>query len=704
MPNRYLLGISEDQGLDAEQLRIAYDLQTAILEAAVDGVIVIDDKGLIRLFNQGAEQLFGYSADEVLGRNVACLMPDKYAAHHDGYMHNYHHSGHAKVIGIGRDVEGLRKNGTQFPMHLSVGRTDTSIGRLYVGICHDLSDYKQALHKLYVAEQRYREIVESQTELIIRLDSHLRLTFINPATCRFFQCQKPDQLLGSSLLDQVHEDDRLILKRQLTKLNATTRDEAQTIRIRMLRLNGEARWIEWRVRQMLEGEHFGSWEFQGFGVDITEQVRAKEQMDFLTSHDPLTGLLNRQGFTDQLNQRLNASGWRGGVVLLNLDCFDIINETLSHTAGDMALKMAAERISHSLAKTDLCARLNADEFIVMLDGTDRAEDLSSVTHRLQSRLSEPFSIAQQPFNLTACAGISICPDNGLTSEALMRRAQAALREAKSTGRHELVFFSEELETRSRSAAELELGIRQALDQDLFNLVYQPKYHLHDDSLQGMEVLIRWFHPEWGPVSPARFIPFAETNGLIVRIGQWVFDKACQQWREWVDAGLQVPLMAINISSRQLESWGFKENLMNTLRTYSVPACAIELEITEGAALNHTHEQMELILALRAEGFRIAIDDFGTGYSSLSQLSSLPASTLKIDRAFVSKVLPTSAEEPVIEAIIALGHSLNLEIVAEGVENEAQRDFLKSLGCEVAQGFLYSKPLEAEQFRELLRAL
>ena len=197
MPNRYLQGISEDQGLDAEQLRIAYDLQTAILEAAVDGVIVIDDKGLIRLFNQGAEQLFGYSADEVLGRNVACLMPDKYAAHHDGYMHNYHHSGHAKVIGIGRDVEGLRKNGTQFPMHLSVGRTDTSIGRLYVGICHDLSDYKQALHKLHVAEQRYREIVESQTELIIRLDSHLRLTFINPATCRFFQCQKPDQLLAA---------------------------------------------------------------------------------------------------------------------------------------------------------------------------------------------------------------------------------------------------------------------------------------------------------------------------------------------------------------------------------------------------------------------------------------------------------------------------------------------------------------------------
>jgi diguanylate cyclase (GGDEF)-like protein/PAS domain S-box-containing protein len=701
MHNSILLGDSSSEDLDIEKLRTAFGLQGAILEAAVDAIIAIDDKGLIRLFNGGAERLFGYPASEVIGRNISCLMPEKYASNHDGYMQSYHQTGHAKIIGIGRDVEGLKSNGSIFPLHLSVGKADTPVGRLYVGICHDLSDYKNALLKLHAAEQRYREIVESQTELIIRLDSNLRLTFINPAMCRFFKCDQGKKLMGASLLELVHPDDRILLKRQLLSSGGSNKDEIETIRIRMLPPSGDVRWIEWRVRQLKEGEHLGSWEFQGFGVDITEQLRAKEQMAYVAAHDPLTGLLNRKGFSEQLSLKLDSGGKECGVVLLNLDCFDIINETLSHTAGDLALKMAAERISHSLAKNDLCGRLNADEFIVMLDGTHRADDLRSVTHRLQGHLSEPFAIEGRTFNLTACAGISVCPANGLTSEALMRRAQAALREAKLRGRHEQVFFSEELEERTKSAAELELGIRQALDKNLFKLVYQPKYRLVDDSLQGFEVLIRWFHPEWGPVSPARFIPFAETNGLVVKIGQWVFEEACRQWREWVDAGLNVPQMAINISSRQLESWGFQDVLLNTLNTFSVPASAIELEITEGAALSQTQEQMELISALRAEGFSIAIDDFGTGYSSLSQLSSLPASTLKIDRAFVSKITPESGNEPVIEAIIALGHSLGMQIVAEGVETTAQRDFLKGKFCDTAQGYFYSKPLSANEICDLI---
>lgn len=697
----WLASSSMVEQLSLEQLRTAFSIQSAILDAAVDAIIVIDDKGLINLFNPAAESLFGYPACEVIGRNISCLMPEKFAAHHDTYMHNYHTTGQAKIINVGRDVEGLRIDGSVFPLHLTIGRADTPGGRMYVGICHDLSNYKNALLKLHIAEQRYREIVESQTELIIRLDSNMRLTFINLAMCRFFNCEQGSMMLGTSLLDLIHADDRVLLKRQLPKHGNDVSDEVETLRIRMLIANQDMRWIEWRVRQLQDNEHLGSWEFQGFGIDVTEQVRAKEQMAFVASHDPLTGLLNRKGFTEQLSHKLNSSGFQCGVVLLNLDCFDIINETLSHTAGDIALKMAAERISGSLAKLDLCGRLNADEFIIVLDSTNRADDLNSVAHRLQSRLAEPFVIEQQVFNLTACVGISACPENGITSESLMRRAHAALREAKLRGRHERVFFSEELEARTKSAAEMELGIRQALDSNLFKLVYQPKYLLDNDALQGFEVLIRWFHPEWGPVSPARFIPFTETNGLIVRIGQWVFEQACRQWREWTDAGLKVPQMAINISSRQLESWGFKEMLLSALSRYSVPASAIELEITEGAALSHTEEQMRLILELRAMGFSIAIDDFGTGYSSLSQLTRLPASTLKIDRAFVSKITDDSSSEPVIEAIIALGHSLGMQIVAEGVETESQRDFLKYKGCDIAQGFWYSKPLSSGDMSNLL---
>lgn len=229
-----LPGSDAVEDLNIEQLRTAYGLQNAILDAAVDAIIAINHKGLISLFNSGAERLFGYPASEVLGRNVSCLMPEKYAAHHDGYVQNYNHSGHAKIIGIGRDVEGLRSNGTTFPMHLSVGRADTPSGRIYVGICHDLTDYKNALLKLHTAEQRYREIVESQTELIIRLDSNLRLTFINPAMCHFYKCEHSNQLLGTSFLELLHSDDRVLLKRQLIHQNGTPLEEVETLSIRMM--------------------------------------------------------------------------------------------------------------------------------------------------------------------------------------------------------------------------------------------------------------------------------------------------------------------------------------------------------------------------------------------------------------------------------------------------------------------------------------
>lgn len=701
MDSSKLFGSAEIEDLNIEKLRTAFALQGAILDAAVDAIIAIDEKGLIHLFNRGAEKLFGYRACKVMGRNISCLMPEKYSSHHDGYIQSYHHSGHAKVIGVGRDVEGLRSDGSTFPLHLSVGQADTPIGRFYIGICHDLSDYKNALVKLQATEQRYREIIESQTELIIRLDSNLRLTFINPAVINFFKCSQGDDLLGISFLELLHPDDRIFITRQFTEQGGPKRSDVEVLRIRMVPRNDDTRWIEWRLREVQAGESLGAREFQAFGIDVTEQVRAKEQIDYEKTHDSLTELLNRKGFSDQLTKRINIGDHQFAVVLLNLDCFDIINETCSNSAGDLVLKITAERIITSLAKNDICARLNADEFIVLLDGIDKAVDLTSVIQRIQSCISAPYAIEQRFFNLTACAGISVCSEKGITSESLMRRAQVALKEAKSRGRNEAVFFSEELEQRTKSNAELELGIRQAFDNDLFKLVYQPKYNLSNGKLQGFEVLIRWYHPEWGSVSPARFIPFAETNGLIVKIGTWVLKEACRQWREWINAGVNVPQMAINISSRQMETSEFKEVLLDTLRSFAIPASAIELEITEGAALSQTKEQMELFTALRSEGFNIAIDDFGTGYSSLSQLSSLPASTLKIDRAFVGKIMPNSKSDPVIEAIIALGHSLSMQIVAEGVETESQRNFLRDKGCDIAQGFWYSKPLSAQQMKDVL---
>lgn len=699
MPENTIVASDAVQGMDVKELRTAFSLQNALLDAAVDGIIAINSKGIIQMFNRGAENLFGYKAEEVIGRNVSYLMPAPFAKEHDRYMANYHASGTRKIIGIGRDVEGKKRNGDVFPLHLSVGQAETPLGRMYIGICHDLTNYKNALLKLHSAEQRYREIVESQTELIMRLDSNMRLTFVNPAMCRYFHCDKGHSLLGTSLIEHVHEDDRIVLTRQLP--NLTENPALETLRVRMRRPDGDTRWVEWRVRPASDKNKLDSWELQGFGVDITEKLQAKEQVAFLVSHDQLTGLLNRRGFKVALDERLNQGADKCSILSINLDRFDLINETQNYATGDTILKMAAERIRSSVANQDVCARLTADDFMVMLEGVSTAKDVHSIANRLQRRLAEPYRIEDREFHLTACIGISIYPDNGVTTEKLTRGAQAALREAKSRGRQELAFFSEALEQRQKSDAELELGIRQALDHGLFELVYQPKYRLIDNTLQGFEVLLRWFHPDWGPVSPARFVPFAEQYGLIDRIGRWVLESAAKQWSSWTRAGLTVPQMAINISTKQLEATDFKAHLLGTLEKHDVPAAAIELEITEGAALSQTDQQIALIADLRHEGFSIAIDDFGTGYSSLSQLSSLPATTLKIDRAFVNKIMPGATKEPVIEAVIALGHSLGMQIVAEGVETQAQREFLHQHGCDIAQGFLYSRPLPAAKMKELL---
>ena len=695
------LGCKELDGLTRAQLQSRVSVQDALLAAAVDGIVAIDARGHVRQFNRAAEVLFGYAAAEVLGNNVSMLMPQPHAALHDSYLQAYAGGGKAGIVGIGRDVEGRRKNGEVFPMHLSVGVAETEEGRLFVGICHDLTSYKQALLNLHHAEKRYRDIVESQTELIMRVDAQLRLTFCNPAMVLFLG-ESAEAMLGKSLLEFIHPDDRVIVKRQFEAL--FSEGLHQQLQIRM-RCGGSERWIDWRVRalgtplQLKEG-----WEFQGLGLDITEHVQAREQAEYLATHDPLTGLHNRASFVEGLRLLLSNrrhEGRRSALLHINLDRFKLANEALGQLAGDQILKMSAGRIRASLSRHDLLARLGADQFAVLVDDIGSAKQAAALAQRILARLSESYATAAGPFNLTASLGVCLCPDDGRNHEQLLRKAEAAMHEAKAKGRNELVFFSEQLQEQLRSALELELGIRQALAGDAFELYFQPKYRLDDGRLQGMEVLLRWFHPEWGAVSPARFIPFAEKHGLARGIGDWVLRQTCAQIRLWQAQGLTVPRLAVNLSAQHFECRDLHGQLRAILAEYGVRPAQLELEITEGTALGNTGAHLALLRQLRAEGFGLAIDDFGTGYSSLSYLTRLPATSLKIDRAFVSRIKADTRHDPVVEAVIVLGHSLGMEVVAEGVENAAQAEFLRSKGCDLVQGFHFSRPLNVAACTALL---
>ncbi len=687
-------------GLRGLDLHTRALLQDALLDAAVDGIIAIDGHGIVQLFNHAAELLFGYSADEVLGRNISMLMPKPHAEQHDDYLRAYAGGKPASIIGIGRDVEGRRKNGEVFPMHLSVGEAHTEQGRLFIGICHDLSSYKQALLNLRNAELRYRDIIESQTELIMRLDAQLRLTFCNPAMAQFLG-ESEEQMLGKSLLEFIHPDDRMLVKRQFEALFSAHLQQQLQVRMRCSGGGGE-RWIDWRVRA-LSTETRDGWEFQGLGLDITEHIHAREQARFLAAHDPLTGLSNRASFVESLRLVLEQQTVRHGALLyINLDRFKLINEALGQNAADQILKTVAMRIRSALSRHDLLARLGADHFAVLISDVSSAGSAATVAQRVLARLNAPYMTPAGAFNLTASMGVSLYPEDGHNHEQLLRKAEAAVHEAKINGRNELVFFSERLNEQLHSTLELELGIRHALHNDGFSLHFQPKYHLEDGRLQGMEVLLRWFHPQWGAVPPARFIPFAEGVGLARPIGEWVVRHTCAQIQAWRARGLEVPPLAINLSPQHFNEASLRDWLGQVVAEYDVQATQLELEITEGTALSNTETLLDRMRQLREAGFSIAIDDFGTGYSSLSYLTRLPATTLKIDRAFVSRIQADTQHDPVVEAVIALGHSLGMQVVAEGVENAVQAAFLRSKGCDLVQGYYFAKPLDAEAAAALLQ--
>jgi diguanylate cyclase (GGDEF)-like protein len=435
-----------------------------------------------------------------------------------------------------------------------------------------------------------------------------------------------------------------------------------------------------------------------------EQREAEQRIAYLANHDALTGLPNRSHFAELLSCALQDAEGRQekvAVLFLDLDRFKVINDSLGHSAGDSLLVAIAERLQKAIGPSDIVARLGGDEFVVMMPNPRDTNQIEDMARQLLSIVSQPVLLGGHECRTTASIGVALYPDHGNDQTTLTKCADSAMYVAKEEGKADFRFFSSEARGQSVEKLVLEASLRHALELKQLAVFYQPKVDATTGNISGVEALLRWIHPDLGVIAPAKFIPLAEETGLIVPIGQWVLKTACTQAVEWQDQGLGVLSMAVNLSPRQFQDENLLQVIDQVLSETGLEPHLLQLEVTESMVMQNVERATAILRAIQSRGLRIAIDDFGTGYSSMSLMKQFPIDTIKVDRAFVRDIVHNKQDQAIASAIINMGRALGLRIVAEGVETEAQDRFLREHLCDELQGFLFSKPIPAEELAVLL---
>ena len=436
--------------------------------------------------------------------------------------------------------------------------------------------------------------------------------------------------------------------------------------------------------------------------DTSDRRRNRERIRYMAYYDDMTGLPNRRMLMIQLTEALDRSQRHEGqigLLYLDLDHFRLVNDSFGREFGDMLLLQVAERLTRRLTEQDMTARMEGDEFAVLLMTFDSEQELVARTAELMSELEEPFELQGFPLHVTASVGIAVSEKEDEPGQLLMK-AEKALSKAKESGRNGYILYSDSWSNSSRERLTLQHEMKQAIQRQEFVLHYQPQYDLSSGEVIGLEALIRWEHPERGLVPPGQFIPVAEETGLIVQLGDWVLEEACRQNKEWQDAGLSAVPVSVNLSIRQFLQQNLTEKVANVLERTGLLPEYLDLEITESMTMDVDHAT-QCLLELTKMGINISIDDFGTGYSSLNYLKKLPIGRLKIDRSFVRDIQHDPGDAAIVAAIISMAHNLNMQVIAEGVENEGQLQFLKRHGCDEMQGYFWSAPVTSQQIESLL---
>jgi diguanylate cyclase (GGDEF)-like protein/PAS domain S-box-containing protein len=552
------------------------------------------------------------------------------------------------------------------------------------------------------AEQaaQFRALVHNSSDLITVVAGDGTIRYQSPSVERMLGRRAAD-LVGTALIELVHPDDQHHVTATLAKL-VETQTATADLECRLQHGDGS-----WRHAESICTNLSGDPRVGGLVLnirDITERTALQQQLTHQAFHDPLTGLANRALFSDRVDHALARAGRTGptaAVVFLDLDDFKTVNDTLGHDAGNELLVAVADRLRGILRPADTAARLGGDEFAILLEDVPGEQEALAIAERVTVALGEPFTLADHQVLVRASLGVAVAEAEHRQADELLRNADMAMYLAKANGKGRCERYEPSLHRTLVERFELIGDLRQALERDQFVVHYQPIVALTTGEITGLEALVRWRHPRRGIVPPAAFIPLAEETGLIIPIGRWVLEQACQQVRQWQQLAGRRLSISVNLSARQFQDAGLVEDVAGALRQADLDPGCLVLEITESLLMHDTDATIAKLGALKALGVRLAIDDFGTGYSSLSYLRRFPVDILKVDKSFIDAVAGNAEDSALAQAIIELGHTLRLQTVAEGVEASDQASQLRALQCELGQGYYFAHPLDADQVAALL---
>ena len=674
-----------------------------LLEAAPDAMVVVNQNGEIVLLNVQAEKQFGYRRDELAGQKVKNIIPKGFAERLIADGTRSAAEALAQQIGTGIELNGRRKDGSEFPIEIMLSPLESAEGILVTAAIRDISVRKAAEEHLAQMEARYRGLLEAAPDAMVVVNQSGEIVLLNVQAEKQFGYRR-DELIGQKMKNIIPKGfaERLIADALRSAEDALAQQIGTGTELNGRRKDGSEFPIEIMLSP-LEGA-------EGVLVtaairDITTRKKAEALMIHSSEHDFLTGLPNRMLLNDRVNQAIRMAirhKRKVAVLFLDLDGFKHINDSLGHPTGDKLLQSVGKRLVDCVRGSDTVSRQGGDEFVVLLSEEEDSEDASVIAKRMLRAVAEAHFIDQHDLHITCSVGVSVYPDDGLNAEALIKNADTAMYQAKENGRQTYQYFKPAMNVRAVERQSLEASLRRALERQEFVVHYQPKINLKTGRISGAEALLRWTHPTRGPVPPGQFIPVAEDCGLILPIGTWVLRQACQQAQAWVDAGLPLGTMAVNISAMQLRNENFLEGIFDILQDTRLDPRFLELELTESVLMKHAESTASILTALRERGVQVAVDDFGTGYSSLSYLRKFPIDALKIDQSFVRQITTVPDEIIIVKAVIGLGRSLKLRVIAEGVETQEQLAFLQAHQCDEAQGYYFSRPVLPEQFVKLLK--
>ncbi|PYD68986.1 EAL domain-containing protein [Komagataeibacter swingsii] len=711
-----------------------------MLKQARDGVIIIDDRNRIVFFNAAAEKLWGYSAAEVMGNNVKCLVPTEYRHDHDAYIAQNRTTGINRIVGTSREITFESKNGDYVSAEMSISTA-------LVGAAGQR--YYMAFVKGVTEESHRKKLLDLQNTVFRSLSGDMLIQDVADLVCKGVEGFVPNSVavlmlvtstqnlqilsgtglprrFGMALENMTLTDaDIMALARDLDEADSVVWESYRSLGISLGLHDCWASAIKASNGRILgilalysRNQHkaadwprkivCGAVPFCGV---VIEQYEARQHISQLANYDPLTGFLNRSSLHKILKSMISQPGDNQfAVLLLDLDRFRDINDALGHLQGDIFLKILAGRLKKLCRSNYILSRSGGDDFVIVIPNAT-ADMAIEFTKNIIEAMQRPLEVAGNHLSASFSIGIAIFPDNGPDGESMISHAEIAMRQAKKEARggYRLVSMTD-----SRAAEDrLVLGsaLRESLSRGMLQLHYQPQIEARTGEIYGVEALARWNHPTLGNIFPSRFIAVAEETGQIEAIGSWSLEEACRQLTQWDRDGVRIPVVSVNLSAGHFNNRGLASFIGGVLQKYGLSPDRLTVEITESVMMDESEETMKVLSSVRQIGVGLSMDDFGTGFSSLSRLTRLPLTEIKIDRSFIMNLESDSNAQAVTTAVIGIGNRLGMTVVTEGVETEAQYDLLESLNCDVLQGYLFARPMSAvelggwmHQPRQLMSAM